>query len=290
MSTAHTATIAGDTITIERPSGRKASRALAIIRALSKASPEVQRTMARFTTDYERDNVVELDRAQARIRFPPRPMIDEAGDPVRDDNGNLVMVPSIIDRMTEEDWERSSHSLRLPKSPGTAELIAAVLDVALETAEDHVYRLLALFTIPNREVKALWRGGTLHDELTARADDLLDDAYADELLELAVVCGEVVDDSFVAKAKDLGGRTGNLLRLIGLEPSTMSRTPTPTAASDPDAETSTDGPSSSTPPSSTDAEPPTDGASTTPSTPPSTSSSNSQSSPTPTPLSERSAA
>lgn len=274
---ATTITIGDSEITLERVSARKASRALALLRALSRAMPGLQTELAEFRRTYEASNVVELDRVQARMRFPGRVLIGDDGgavlEPAELDGepnpraGQPVMIPSPVDRMTDEDWREAGGVLRLPSSPAPAEIAVALFDHALEQAEDHVYRLLALFTISNQEVTEAWRAGTLAERLLERADELLDQAYGDELLELAVACGELIDTQFVTKARSLGDRLGNLGRLVGIDRPTTS--PTAPAA----APTTT--PSSSTPTSSTDSPEPTDGQPTPASTSPGTSPSSS---------------
>lgn len=251
-------TIGGKDRLIERVSARKASRALAILRQLSREAPELQRALADFRREYEATNVIELDRAAARLRFPPRAALNADGEPVLDANGDVILIPSAVDRLTEEDWERSGHVLKVPASPSGAEVVAALFDRALELAESHVYRLLALFLMSNADVKAYRRDGSLDDRLAQEADDLLDDAMADEVMALAVVAGEVVEDQFRTKAAELGGRLGNALRLVGMEWTPPTSAPTP---------------STSRPTSSTPSPAPTDGPPTTSSTPPTTSSS-----------------
>lgn len=275
--------LGGKPYRLDRVSARKASRALALLRALSKAVPELQRSWARFRTSYEAENFIELDRAQAMLRYPPQAAADAAGDPIREPAtlpdgepnpraGELVMLPSPLDRMTETAWAEAGHRLRLPASPSTEELVVAILDEALEVGEDHVYRLLALFTLSNEEVARYHRDQTLDERLDERVDELLDNAMADELLELAVTAGELVESQFQAKAAKLSGRLGNMGRLFGMAPTTR---PTTTAPAESPATTSTDGPSSSTPTSSTASPEPTDGTPTPSSTPVGTSPSSS---------------
>lgn len=274
-------TIAGQPVDLERPSARKASRALAILRALSKAVPDVQKAWARARTDYERDNFVELDRVQARMRYPARPLLDDDGKPILKDDGELTFLPSPVDAMSDADWDAAGGVFRMPQSPTVGEQAAAVLDLALELAEEHVYRLLALFTMSNADVTRHWRAGDLGAVIDDVADDILDRAYADEVLELAVACGEIVDDQFTTRIEALGDRLGNLGRLFGW---------TPTAKPTAEEATSTDSPSSSRPTSSTDSPAPadTDGPSTPSSTSPGSSSSSSPNGSTPTtPLAER---
>lgn len=239
---------------IERISARKAARAFAELRAITRAVPEINKAVSTFVRTYEEENVVELDRVQAKMRFGAE----------------------TIDTLTEEDWANAGGKLRLPRSPGTTEVILAAFPIALDLAEAHVYRLLALFLMPNEDVARYRKNGELDERLGERADDLLDDAYGDEVMELAVVVGELVDRQFVGKARELGDRLGNALRLVGLGPATPT---TPTASRDDatgdPAETSTSsesGPSASKPTSSTSTPAPTDGSPTPSSTSPTSSS------------------
>lgn len=268
---AATCTINGEVVELERVSGRKASRALAQLRRIGKAMPSLQNKLADYEREYEASNYVELDRVQARLRYPQQRLVDADGMPLYEPAeingepnpkaGEPMWLPSPIDLISEADWEQTGGVLRRPKSPEWGDKIFAIFPDALEEAEEDVYRLLALFLLSNAEVKELWRSGGLDAELKAKADDLIDDALGDEIMELAVVVSELVDDQFVRKARQLGGRLGNLGRLVGLEPTslTLPTTPTPAPPS---------GPSSLTPTSSTDSPVPTDGGPTPSSTPP----------------------
>lgn len=281
MPPPNTVTLGNTDYRIERPTGLKASRALALMRALSRAMPELTGELAKFRRDYERDNVLELDRVQARMRYPAEPLVRD-GKPLTNEAGDILMLPSPVDRLTEADWEAAGGVYKVSASPGWGEVLTALFDRALELAESHVYRLLALFTIPNDELKALRKGGGIDEALEQRAELLLDESYFDELLELAVVVGETVDHHFRRKTADLGDRMGNALRLIGLDwttkatpeqdsPATATSTEAP-----PTPAPSTDGPSSSKPSSLTGSPDSTDGPPMPPSTSPSTDSSSSE--------------
>lgn len=281
--------IGGERVTVERVSARKASSAFSILRGLGDAIPQIVKARAKFVREYEADNVVELDRVQARLRFPRRPLLDENSAPLYEADtlpdgspnpnaGELVLAPSPLDAMSEEDWERAGNVMRLPKSPDLYEELAAVFPVALDEAEEQVYSLLALFTMTNAEVKRARREGGLKPVLEARVEELLDDAGADELLELAVVVIEVINAQFRSKLDALGDRAGNALAALGLgnrgqAPQTTPQPPQTTESNGPETSSSTV--SNSTPTSSTDTAAPTDGDPTTPSTPPTTSSSRS---------------
>lgn len=275
-----TVVLGNRTVTIERVSGRKASRAFAELRVIGRAVPELVKAAGRFRTEYEAANVIELDRARANLEYGPRPLTDDEGAVVtypegHPKAGDLVILDGPLANMTEEAWQAVGQKLTLPRSPSTGELVAAVFPEALDVAEDAVYRLLALFAMTNADVKSYRRDGTLKDKLDELADELLDDAGADELLELAVVAGEVIDDQFTRKANELGGRLGNALRLLGVDPEHFRAQTTPegpqTTNLD-DGETPTTTPestsssSSSRPTSSTDTDDSSDGDPTPPST------------------------
>lgn len=284
-ATSRTVTIGGEPRTVERVSSAKAARMLAIVRAAGKTIPGILHKWGEFRSEYERTHSVELNRAQALAQYPPRPGLnEETGEPMRNADGSLLMVPGPLAALTEADWEASGNVYRIPESPSFAETVPAILPEVLELAEEHVYRLLALVLMPNREVAAEWRAGTIKDTLSDRAMDLLADSYPEELVELAVVAGELVDQQFRRKAEELGGRLGNALRLFGLDPAKLTpqtteqapQTPT-TTEEETTASTAMSTPSqpSSSPSLSTDTPAPTDGDGTPSSTPPSTSSTNS---------------
>lgn len=280
----NTLTLGGETVAIEKPSGRKASITFRILRGLEGVTGKLAKERAKFVREYETENVQELDRAQARLRFPSRPIVNEDGTPARDDAGELVYAPSLVDTISEADWTAAGGKLRLPRSPDTLEELANVLPVALDLAEDQVYKLLALFTLSNSEVKTLRRNGAdaVDARLEERIDELLDDADADELLELGVVVIEVITSQFQARLEKMGGRVGNALAAIGL--GTRGTTPQTSSQAAQTTESSSSTPSSdSTPTSFTDSPPPMDGDPTTPSTQPTSSSSLSDNDSTETP-------
>lgn len=267
---ARTAHIGDRLVELERPNGVKATRALAELRQAGDAVRKITTAWGDFVREYEATHVIELDRVQARHRFPGRPLIDTSGDEpqvVTDEQGDVVLAPSFVDQISDEDWQAAGGKLRLPSSPSREETIFALAPLALELAEDRVYRLLALFTLGNGEVVHARREGHLDQLLDEKVAELLETLYGDELLELAVACGELVDHHFRRKASALGERLGNALRLIGLGPAKVS----PTTPAGP----STTSSSSTRPTSSSDSPPPTDGIPTPPSDSPPTSSSSS---------------
>ena len=275
----NTLTLGGRTVTIERPSSLKASRALAMMRGLSNAAPALQSELATFRVRYEAENFVELDRVQARVQYPERPIM-AGGAIMLDEDGAPRMLPSPVDRISEEDWQEAGGKLRVPASPAQWEVVVALLDSGIEAVETLVYRFLALFTIPNADLKAARADGTLDQLVQSTADELLDDTYADELLELAVVVNETIDHHFRRKARFLGDRLGKLLSMLPGELRSSSSTETSTSSSTTSPNGTT--PASPKQSSSTDSPPGTDGPPPSSSTAPTISSSTSASSSSPT--------
>lgn len=272
--TVETVRLGARDVTLERPSGLKATRALAILRSIARSSDAMQTHLAEFTARYEREHVVEFDRVQAKIQFPARPLIrDGELVPNPDHPGEVLVVPSPVERLTEEDWAAAGGIYRAPRSPKQEEIVVALFDVALDAAEEHLYRFLTLFTIPNDELKRQRKDGNLDAFLEAATIDLLDDAFGDEFMDLAAAVGDVLDQHFARKARAIGGRLGKFGQMLGMGPKTPS--PSSANASSP-ASTSETAPSSPRPSSSTASPASTpDGPPTSSSTPPTTSSSSS---------------
>lgn len=293
--------LAGKLVRIEPVSARKGNVAFALIRRLEAIAPELTKAYGRFVTEYGDANAVELDRVQARMRYPARPLVDAVGSPIREPAevanpayseggeepqtmpnpraGELILIPSPVDTISEEDWQATGGRLKLPQHPSKWEVAAALLPRALELAEDEVYRLLVLFTMSNEDVKAARKtaDGGIMGELERRTDELVDDAMFDELLELAVAASDVVEAQFRRRIEGLGDGLGKLLRLVGLDRLTPPSILTATmggSTGEPSTPTSeSDGASSSSSPSTTPTSSTSSPASTAePSAPPTTSS------------------
>lgn len=234
-------------ITLERFTLVKAMRVITLLGVIQKQIPEINRLMSEFKREYRQNNVIELDRVQAKMQYGPRPLLDEEGDPimVRDDKGEetneVLTIPSPIDRMTEEDWQRSGQVLRLRQSPSTTEMLMAIFPVAYEHAEQPVQRLLALIAMKNDDVAKYVKDGSIWDKVDEFATDVIGPAYLEEVMELAVAAGETIDGQVMTKAKGLGDRVGNLLRLIGMGPTkTESKLETSPTSSEPPEKPNTD--------------------------------------------------
>ena len=86
-------------------------------------------------------------------------------------------------------------------------------------------QLLALSVVSNEKLGRRARdgaegnsdgAGAVTELLHERSEELLDQAMFEQLLELAVVAAETVEEQFRAKVDELGDRVGKLGRLFGL--------------------------------------------------------------------------
>ena len=229
-----TVTIGGEERRVEPFSARKVNRALRLLRQIASDVPDLLKVRGRFVAEYEQEHYTEISRAEALRRYGvPSPVLDpETRQPIRGDDGQIVTVPSGILQMTEEAWAAVGHKYRVPESPSFGEEMWAIFPHVLDRAEETVVQLLALVLMRNEDVAAWSRDGSLNDEhkpdgslkkrgkLHEAAQDLLDEAMGDELLEVAVVAGEVVDEQLMSKARRLmeAGRLGNVVRLFGIDP------------------------------------------------------------------------
>lgn len=245
--------VGGRKVTLERFTLAKAMRVITLLSVIQKAVPEINKAMAEFRRNYEEANVIELDRVQAKMRYGPQPVLGEDGEPMFKD-GELLTIPSPIDRMSETDWERAGQTLRLRQSPATGEIATALFPLAFERAEQPVMRLLALVAMPNDDVERYVASGEIWDRVDDYARDVIGKAYLEEIMELAVCAAETIEGQVMAKARGLGERAGNLRRLFGneqptrttpnsspMEPTTLSEPPEPEST-----ESVSDSPESST--------------------------------------------
>lgn len=211
-------------VTVERFTVAKAMRAITLFGLIQKQVPHINKLMAEFRHEYRRNNAIELDRVQAKMRFGPEPVLGDDGNPLLTDDGDVLTVPSPIDRMTAEDWERAGQVLRLPSSPSMGEVMFAVFPEAWEHAEQPVRKLLALIAMPNDQVSRHVAAGTIQDELEEYAREVIDQAYLEEVMELAAVGAEAFEQQVFEKAKSVGTRLGNLFGLAAPKTETETET------------------------------------------------------------------
>lgn len=248
---------------IEKPSFRKVSRVLAMLRELSNEAAGLQQELSDYIAEYSRTRVQELDRVQAKMMVSRPLLTDDDGELIlHPETGEPQVVPSPLDLLTEEDWQAAGNVWRRPASPTTEEIITAMFGAVWDVAESRIQKIVAAVTLSNVETSSAWRGN--YDEaISARAEEL-SELHADEWLDLAVTAAEVILE-FVVDSRDngMGERVG---KLRSKWQARKSEEPTP--APSPESES---GHPSSTPTSSTDSPSPTDGHPTPDSISPSTS-------------------
>lgn len=211
-------------VTIERFTMQKAMRVITLLGIVEKSIPEITKLAADYRREYREQNVIELDRAQARMEYGPRPVLDEEGAVAMREDGSVVTMPSPLDSLTDDDWERSGHKLRFNQSPSTAEVMLAVFPSVYEKAEQPVLRLLALVAMKNDDVSRTVRDGTIWDEVDRFAAEVIEPALLEEVMELAVAAGEQIEGQVMSKAKSLGARAGKLGKAFGLATDTPEQT------------------------------------------------------------------
>lgn len=201
---------------------RKAIRAGRIMRDILEQSPQVQVELGRFRRDYERENIVELDRTSALVRFGPRPLVDDAGEPVRYPDGHprageIVMAPGQLEHLSEADWQASGQKLRLPADPSREEMFLAIFPLLFDQAEDQVTQLLGLALVTEDDLGEAARAGgdeNVRALLKRVGDDCLDRASLTEAADVLLTTVELIQEQVHDQSDDLRRRARPLMRLL----------------------------------------------------------------------------
>src|SRR3954452_7711118 len=230
-----TVSVGGRNVTVGEFSGRKGARLLRLLEHVGKEFPDIQREMQRYTHEYEATHTIDIDRALARVEFPPQAMMreepvmedgvavcDDAGrplirrEPVTDTDGKPIPGIDPLGHLSEEDWKASGNKLRRPRSPSDIEVFMAIFPQVLDVAEDEDAKLLGLVAMADEEGARRGKDRSLWDEVAAQGDALLD-APIHELAELLIAAVEVVGYQLRTKVRDrLGERLTNAAESIGL--------------------------------------------------------------------------
>lgn len=243
--------IGGRTVTIQRPTVSKAARIITLLGVIQKQVPEATKAWAQFRRDYAVEYAQVLDRAQALVRYPARPVFDADDNPALHD-GQVVMVPSPLASISEEAWERMNQQFRMPAEPSQAELFFHMAPFIFERAERPVLRLLAVLVMDNEKVARFAGDGTLEERLQELVEEVIQPAALHEVMELLVTAAEVVDREIVSKAQSLGKRMRPMLNMLGLAQPDSKPTGSTTSSEQPER-SSTD--SASTSPDSSNGSP-----------------------------------
>lgn len=216
-------TLNGTEYELEKFKVSKGVRAITLVSAINKLAPELTKEGGRITREYGQEHFTELSRAQAFLRYGhPMPVFNEDGTPVLDVDGTVITTPAPITKMTEADWERSDHKLRIPESPPSELLMFELIPFIMEKAQEPVFRLFALVLMPNKDVTAFAANGTLWDRVDDIVNGVIMEADIDELMDLAMTAAELVDNQVRTKVKAGEEKWGNALRLFGWKRETTS--------------------------------------------------------------------
>ncbi|MBA3688467.1 MAG: hypothetical protein H0W81_06535 [Chloroflexi bacterium] len=205
---------------------------------MQKSIPDLVKAIGEFRHEYAEHNYIELDRVQARARFGPEYVRGEDGKLEKNAKGDLLTLPSMVDRITEEDWERSGQKFRMPDQPSSGETAAFMLPLAFEQAQEPTQRLIALMCVSNADVSRWAASGTLYEELDSYYAANIDTAPMEDVLELAVSVAEQFDASVLSKARGLSERMGKLRATVFGEEKKPVETPTTSSPSPDESSTS----------------------------------------------------
>lgn len=238
-------TIGDERVDVPDLNGVKAVEALRLLQQVMRLAPDVARRRADFIRAYGEQYFEVLSRGEAKLRFGPVPVLDGEGDIARDEHGQVLTIPSPVDRMTEDDWRAMGNQLRLPQRPSNNEVGMELLDVLLDKALEPTLRLLALAVANNSEVLRRKRDGDLQSWLDDRGEELLDRGRLDQLMELALVAVETANTQVRQKLEQLGDRWGNALSAFGIKPDAPDHPqPDRTPSTDSKSTSSSDSPAS----------------------------------------------
>jgi hypothetical protein len=233
-------------VTLERFTLQKAMRVITMLGLIQKAVPDATKMVGGYRREYAEANAVELDRVQAKMRFGRQPILDADDQPIFHE-GELLTLPSPLDRFTEQDWEKAGNVLRMRPQPSGNEVMIAVFPEVFELAEPLVLRLLGIMVMSNADVARYVKAGDVWEHVDELVESTIAPAMLEEIMELAVTVGELIDGQVLAKAKALGARLGNLKRLFGFETTTTPAPPTSPTSSEQPEQPSSDSSSPSEP-------------------------------------------
>jgi hypothetical protein len=224
------------TVIVGRFRGYKATKMMQEAAAIGRRYPKIGKDLAAFKQAYGDENQIALDRAAAEFKL---------GEAARE--------------ISDKAWDSSGGVIRLRKSPTFEEQIVAIFPDLFEHAQQHVVRLLALVAASNSELREAYDDGDdagVDRMLEQRGRDLLFEADAEELLDLALAGVEVGKAQFAPMRE----RLGKLMGQLGLQTAPTTETaPDPATTAKPSASPTTPPRSETRPPSSTDSPAPTAG-------------------------------
>lgn len=239
--------IAGKQYDIQRFTLIKALRVITLLNKIQKLVPDAGTELAEFVADYRGSHVEVLDRVQAKMRYGGQIPVVENGEPVMRD-GELLTIPAPIETLTETDWEKAGNVFRRPEDPPMGAMVAAIFPTVAERAEEPLLRLLAVCLIDNDDFRRYVRDDNWQDKADEFVRDNLEMAYVEDVMEVGVKIGEVLEGQVLSKLTELRDPVGKLLGRLGIDLPSRSVTPSNGNADDSKFSGSASSPSDTTGP------------------------------------------
>lgn len=233
-------TVGEETYTIQRFRGLKAIMAMASMTRIAREVPDI---LADAVKEYSQRNTITITESMARL---PR------------------WQSFTVEDFDKAEKDTGKREIELPTPMTANEQTMYALPVLLEKARKEVVRLLALLIIPNAELKEADKADAVPDALDKYEDVLLYEAELDQLVDLALMASDVLQEQLADRKDRLGKLMKGLWSLFQRNRTTSpalptSQQPIPDPGSTPQMLTP------DAPTSSTDSEKPMDGTETQPS-------------------------
>jgi hypothetical protein len=184
--TPRTVKVGDGEVTITRFRGLKGLAATDIIDRVSTRWPSIQTELAAFIEDHRQQNGLKLTFGMSKT-------------------GGWRELG-----LTAEDFQPDGFIL-IPRDPDNRAIAFALLPSVLKLAREELFRLIALIAIPNSELEKADDEDNIPGALDKYSKKLLREGDLDELLEIADVGIQVLQDQITSKMNQ--GRLGKLTSL-----------------------------------------------------------------------------
>jgi hypothetical protein len=171
-------TIGGQEVVIEEPTIAKVEEIGKKLARVGDGAPELQRRLAAFTREYERDNYLELDRLQAKVQVPKR-----------------------VEKLSESDWKQLGQKIKLPQSPTGMEQLLAMMPYVFDTAREQALEVVGLLMVDDDLMEDT---NAVDKKVKENVRVLRYRAKPSELIKLMSECTEIVDEVKEHQKEQLG--------------------------------------------------------------------------------------
>jgi hypothetical protein len=155
-------------VTLEEPCIAKVEEIGKRLSNVGKGAPDLQRRLAQFVRDYERDNAVQMDRHTALVRAPKR-----------------------VKHLSESDWKQMGQKVTLPVSPTGTEQLLAMAPYVFDEAREQALEVVALLMVPDEVME---RPDEIERQIEANKQVLRYKAKPSQLVRLLSECTDIVHE------------------------------------------------------------------------------------------------